>query len=404
MKKLNSTQSWMTHLLVTVVMTGLMVNNLSAKEAVETVDTKNADQKITQQQIDEWVKGLDSNNPDMRQQAAGNLEKSGAAAIKALTKAADTKNLELSTQCIEILKNMHVSEDAATKKSATASLTKLSESKIQQVAQRAKASIKKVAPVPTDPFGLRGAGLNGVQIKLVKQALAKVKFQNQNAQNNQKERKNVVKEGNKTIEVRETPGEEIVVKVTEKVNGKDKVTETKAKTLIELRKKNKEAYDLYRKHKPKAPARPANPFGNLAGGNVQIMINGGNMSMKQTNKNGQRHTEIEQNGRKIEIDDLNNTNIVVKITETVKGKKKTKEYKAKNLKELKKKHPEAAEEYEKHIKGGGGLPFQIFGGAGNIPPNFRSDIQKIHKQNMENCEKMIREFKERSKKYQGTGS
>ena len=399
MRKFSLPQMIISQLVIAGLVICAMPWKTEASEAVETVAAKTAQKEsVTDAQIATWIKALDSNDPNARQQAATKLQAGGISAVEALTKAGNTKNPELSTQCVEILKTMYESKNAESKELATAGLKELQKSDIKQVVQRAKQVTQKANPAPINRFGNVA-----FRIQVLQAAKKAAQKQNQvkNA-NNPKELKNVVKEGNKTIEIRETPDKEIIVKITEKIDGKDKVTETKAKNIIELRKKNKEAYEMYRKHKPKEPKQARmgmNPFG----GNIQIAMAGGNgnMTMKQTNNNGQRHTEVTKNGRKIEIDDLNNTDIVVKITETVKGKKETKEYKAKDLKELKKKHPKAAKEYEEYNKGGGAMQIRVFGGAGNLPPNFPvlpPNLPKAQQKKFEEAVKRMQKMVEDARK------
>ncbi len=296
MKNGNIYQSQISHLIIAGFVTCLLVGEIKANEPVETIASKKkqqtqqqVEQKVTDEQIAQWIKSLDSNNSETRQQSAEKLQQSGTAAIDALAKAAETKNPELSTQCLEILKNMYESEDKNVKKAATTALEKLKKSKFKQVAQRAKEITQKVNLAPNGRFG-RG-GIN-------------VRFN---------------------------------------------------------------------------------------------MARAAGMNMKQSNNNGQRHTEVEKKNRKIVIDDFNNTNIVMKITETKKGKAKTTIIKAKNLKELKKKHPKAAKEYEKYCKKNFNMQLKMFGGAGNIPFKFPRK-GKLNPKQKKARQKAIEEIKKALKK------
>lgn len=300
MKNKNIYQSRISHLIIAGFVTCLFVGEVKANEPVETITPKKkVEQKVTNKQTDEqiaqWIKSLDSNNPETRQQSAEKLQQSGTAAIDALAKAAETKNPELSTQCLEILKNMYESKDQNVKKATTTALEKLKKSKFKKVAQRATKITQNVNPVPN-----RGFGRGGINVRF-------------------------------------------------------------------------------------------------------NMARAAGMKMKQSNNNGQRHTEVKEKNRKIVIDDFNNTNIVMKITETKKGKAKTTTIKAKDLKELKKKHPKAAKEYEKYCKKNFNMQLKMFGGGGNIPFKFPRK-GKLNPKQKKARQKAIEEIKKALKKRMGEHS
>jgi hypothetical protein len=165
------------------------------------------------------------------------------------------------------------------------------------------------------------------------------------------EREVNVEENGKKIHIKEIFGREIVVKVTEKVGGKEKITETKAKNPIELKKQHPAAYELYRKH-----LRGVRPRIAGAGQGVQI---------EAKNINGKREVNIVENGRKIRITDTNKKDITVRVSETVGGKEKVTESKGKDLADLKKNHPEAAKLFERYADQQKAF-IQLFGGARGI--------------------------------------
>jgi len=217
-----------------------------------------------------------------------------------------------------------------------------------------------------------------------------------------------ISENGKTTAIEKKNGA-ITIKVTEKVDGKDKTTVTKAKNETELKKKHPALYKLYKKQN-----QLQNPFNiafgnlNLPGRNIIIGVPaGGAWNIRQQIVNGKRTISVSENGKKIEIEDQNEKNIVVKITETIKGKEQTKTYKAKDLKDLKKKHPKIAKLYEKHaLKNNpnaifGGLqklaiPFQIQRGAGGgggifIPAIPGQAIKNTNDKQIKAAEKKISE-------------
>lgn len=288
---------------------------------------------------------LKNGNFKARRLATMKLVAAGKPAIEPVSKAAVGADLETATRCIEILKALQKSKDAATKAAAIKSLTKLSKSEDRSVAQRAAAAIVKPKPaVPgNNPFNIR------IQVRAVRPVVRAVRPPAVQARG--VEREVNVEENGKKIHIKEIFGREIVVKVTEKVGGKEKITETKAKNPIELRKQDRAAYELYRKHLRGVPPRVV---GAPQGFQIQAQ-----------NFNGKRKVNIDENGRKIHITDTNKKDITVRVTETVDGKEKTTESKGKDLADLKKKHPEAAKLFEKYANQQNNV-IQLFGGLRGI--------------------------------------
>ncbi|MFQ5733989.1 MAG: hypothetical protein ACE5KM_18785 [Planctomycetaceae bacterium] len=314
---------------------------------------------------------LESGKYAERNAATKRLMAAGMEVIAPITKAAHTDDLELGARCVDILKHLYQHGDAATKAAAEASLKTLRSSKHASVAKWAGEALGRGNnrfgnnPFGNNRFGGRfGRRFGGGRIIIGGGAIP-----GGIAGPRGIEREAKVTEKGKTIHIKETfaPKRQIVVKVTEKVNGKEKTTEYKARTAADLRRKNKAIYDLYRKHIRGARIR------FVAGNNLPIQIRMpqlpagggvGGITISSRTVNGQRQIDIQENGRKISISDNRGKEIVVKITETVNGKPQTTEHKAKDLVELKKKHPKAAKVYER-FAGRRGNPFG--GRAGLFP-------------------------------------
>ena len=109
---------------------------------------------------------------------------------------------------------------------------------------------------------------------------------------------------------------------------------------------------------PKQQPRFRGP--RLGGGQIQIQFQAGGAGRKMQVKtiNGVKEIKVTENEQQIKIVDDPNNGIQVEITEKVDGKEKTRQFKAKDAAELKKKHPEAHKVYEK-FKQGGGIQFQF---------------------------------------------
>ncbi|REJ79772.1 MAG: hypothetical protein DWQ29_14735, partial [Planctomycetota bacterium] len=163
--------------------------------------------------------------------------------------------------------------------------------------------------------------------------------------------------------IEETRDEEIVVTITETIDGEEKTTEIKAKNVQDLRNKDKEAFQLYRRHIRQGGVQ------NQAQIQAQAIVIGGvaNRQVKVSIVNGRRTIEVEEDGKKIEIHDKDGKDISLKVTEKEGDKQETREYEAADLDELKEKHPEAAELYEKYTKQpGAAIQIQINGARLNL--------------------------------------
>jgi len=123
--------------------------------------------------------------------------------------------------------------------------------------------------------------------------------------------------------------------------------------------------------KPKPdPNAPQGRFGvqgiQLNGGQVQIQVQAvaGNANRRVSiqNVNGVRTTTVEENNRKVKIVDDPQKGLSLEVTEKVDGKDQTKKYEAKDVDDLKKKHPDAHKIYEESTKQQN-VQIQIGGGA-----------------------------------------
>lgn len=138
---------------------------------------------------------------------------------------------------------------------------------------------------------------------------------------------------------------------------------------------------------PLFPAiRPRIQLGNLQGGNVQarIQVNGGGggRAIQIQNNNGNKKIQVQDPNRQVTIDEDAGGAIKMEVTETKDGKKETKKYEAKNVAELKQKHPEAHKIYGEFAPLGNNMQIQINAlpgmpglpavpGARRVPPNQR---------------------------------
>lgn len=204
------------------------------------------------------------------------------------------------------------------------------------------------------------------------------------------------------------------------MESKDKATADAAKAALKKLAESDHKSAARRAGKALEPP-PADPNQNAAGGvivgngGIQIQIQPGQIQgariikLQQNNANGEKSTEVEDDGRKVKIKE-NKDGIQIDITETDKnGKTETKTYKAKDAEELKKKHPEAHKLYEKYGKGNaaraafGNIQIQAQALPAGIPVRMRrlmpqTPQEKKALEQMQQAQKQLEELTKELKK------
>jgi hypothetical protein len=285
------------------------------------------------------------------------LLKIGQPAVAPLAKAAEVDDAAVVTRCFDVLGRLLVSEDKETAKAAQESLEKLSKSEIDIVGRRARTTLR-IKEVLRQREGLLQGAAQGRAANLT-----------------------TVENGRK-IQLRRAADGSFSGTMKETVDGKEQETPIAAPSEKELEEKFPDAHKAYQKHQKGAA--------NVVGGGIRIngqLIGGpGVQSLKFNMIKDKRHIEAVAGDEKVEITDTKGKDIELKHTRQVDGKSKTDEFKADDLDDLKKKHPDAAKLYEKYAAGpnlgfGGGIQMQI-GGIGaprpvQLPrpvPGFRPEL------------------------------
>jgi hypothetical protein len=209
----------------------------------------------TTEEIDRWVADLESSQFAEREAASQKLVEAGQSALDAVAEVAASGGAESSKRALDILRQQFDSDDEALKAAAKAKLESLAESDNARVARRAKAvleppQVAQAAPggrniqiFPGPPGGIQIQG-GGIRIIGGAPAVRGMRVQVGNGTRNIQ-----VTEGEKKIEIADDgKGANIKIKVTEKVEGKDKTTEYEAKDVDELKKKHPEGAKLFEKY------------------------------------------------------------------------------------------------------------------------------------------------------------
>jgi len=214
---------------------------------------ESAKPEVTKSQIAKWVEDLDAEQFPVREQATRRLFEAAPQAMDAIAAAAASESREASSRAFEILRRSLAGDDAKLQAKAKAALEKLASSESEQTARLAKTALENAAQeqpqaaqrapaaaVPLAPARIRvfggAVGGRGIELKVVQATeVDGVKTV-------------TVRDGDKEIEIEKNPDDGITVKVTEKVDGKEKTKAYQAKTAEELEKKHPEAHKLYKEY------------------------------------------------------------------------------------------------------------------------------------------------------------
>ncbi len=341
---------------LTPLLTILMVITwmVAAKAESEPADVQSSEIDSLIEQITE---------PGDHREQTEKLLKIGRPAVAPLAKAAEVDDAAVVTRCFDILGRLLVSEDQETAKAAQEAIQKLSKSEMDIVGRRARTTLRIKEVLRQREALLQGAA-QGRAANLT------------------------TTENGRKIQLRRAADGSFSGTMKETIDGKEQETPITAGSEKELEEKFPDAHKAYQKHQ-----RPA---ANAAGAGIRIngqLIGGpGVQSLKFNMVNDKRHIEAVAGDEKVEITDTNGKDIELKHTRRVDGKSKTDEFKADDLDDLKKKHPDAAKLYEKYAAGpnlgvGGGIQMQI-GGIGaprpvqlpRLVPGFRPELNPMPNQ------------------------
>lgn len=298
--------------------------------------------KAQSDEVARQVKTFLDSGPLDRKAAADKLVEVGREAVAPLAEEAAEGRAATMYHCFDVLGRLLASDNAETSKVAKEALDKLSDSDNRSVALRAKTIIRL-----REVLGKREALQRAVPAIVPAAPVAAAPVPQGPLKLNHNE-------NGKSIQLERAADGSFSGKIEEPAGNDKKTTEIKAADARELEQKFPEAHQALKKHEERMRNRqPALPFGG--GFNANVVVNGGAATQKMTVKivNGDRTIEAQAGDEKVEIHDKNGKDIELKHTRPVDGKSKTDEYKAADLDDLKKKHPEAARLYEKYATGNG---------------------------------------------------
>jgi hypothetical protein len=206
-------------------------------------------------EIAKWIKDLDSDEFQVRQQASDRLIAAGKQAAAQVAKAAEGDSAEVTARCLDVLGKLLRSADGETKAEAKKALEGLSQSKNTAVARQAQALVNpgKVASWPPAPPPAPGAGPGAVPRVIIGGIGVAGPGMRVSTKTIDGHKTIEAEEAGKKTKIEESAKGEIKVEITEALDGKDKVSKYEAKDAEELKKKHPEVHALYEKYSKFAP-------------------------------------------------------------------------------------------------------------------------------------------------------
>ncbi|MBL7039234.1 MAG: hypothetical protein ISR77_11435 [Pirellulaceae bacterium] len=231
---------------VRLSLVGLVCSFAAVADAAEAeAKDKPAGTVASAEEIADLVQQLDADQYSQREAATKRLMAIGKPAVSAVSKAAVEGSLEVTGRAIDILKNLYGSSDETTKKAAEEALQKLADGDHRAAARRAK-DILKPKQVPGQGFPGGGIILGGANIQIQVAGAANGKKVSIKTVNGVKTIE--AEEKDKKIKIVDDPKQGIKMEITTKKDGKEQTEKIEAKNAEELKKKNKEAYELYKEY------------------------------------------------------------------------------------------------------------------------------------------------------------
>jgi hypothetical protein len=190
-----------------------------------------------------WLDELRSNDFRVREEASRQLYEAGESAVGPICRAIPKMDHESATRAVDVLDKLSQSADAATKSAASDGLKELEESEIPAVASLARSVRLKHEERPElkEVRGARAGILlrGGFNIRMGGNGFG------MNIRRVGGERTAKLSEPGRKVEFSDSNGRNIRMRVTETVDGKEKVTEYAAQDAEELAARHPEAVPFY---------------------------------------------------------------------------------------------------------------------------------------------------------------
>ncbi len=203
----------------------------------------------SEEQIAEWIADLDAAEFSQRQDATIALRRQGPAVFPQLVEAARGTSRERSARAVQIIEFHYRNGSDQAKQQAKRALETIAEKASPRIARRAKSILHPTPEV--DPAAPARAAQQAAILRLRAMRAAAlgngartVTISNVNGV-----KTITIREKNRTVKLVESPQDGITLTITQTKNGKQEVKVYKAKNADELKKKDKQAYEVYQEAK-----------------------------------------------------------------------------------------------------------------------------------------------------------
>lgn len=229
---------------------GILLSGLLAGSAALGDDPPSATAgSASEEQIARWIADLDAAEFSQRQDATIALRRQGPAVFPRLVEAAQGTSRERSARAVQIIEFHYRNGSDQAKQQAKQALETIAEKAPPRIARRAKSILDpapKEAPVAPARAAQQAAvlRLRAMRAAALGNGARTVTISNVNGV-----KTITIREKGRTVKLVESPQDGITLTITGTKNGKQEVKVYKAKNADELKKKDKQAYEVYREAK-----------------------------------------------------------------------------------------------------------------------------------------------------------
>ncbi len=203
----------------------------------------------SEEQIAQWIADLDAAEFSQRQDATIALRRQGPAVFPQLVEAARGASRERSARAVQIIEFHYRNGSDQAKQQAKRALETIAEKASPRIARRAKSILHPTPEVhPAAPARAAQQAailrLRAMRAAALGNGARTVTISNVNGV-----KTITIREKKRTVKLVESPQDGITLTITQTKNGKQEVKVYKAKNADELKKKDKQAYEVYQEAK-----------------------------------------------------------------------------------------------------------------------------------------------------------
>ncbi len=245
---MQTVQRWWTWCgLAGMLLSGLIVGPGALGDDPPSVATESA----SEEQIAQWIADLDAAEFSQRQDATIALRRQGPAVFPQLVEAAQGTSRERSARAVQIIEFHYRNGSDQAKQQAKQALETIAQKASPRIARRAASILRPTPPPQANPGAPARAAQQAAILRLraMRAAALRNGARTVTISNVNGVKTITIREKDRTVKLVESPQDGITLTVTQTKNGKQEVKIYKAKNADELKKKDKQAYEVYQEAK-----------------------------------------------------------------------------------------------------------------------------------------------------------